>query len=582
MKNLFKFMLLCVVALGMVTCGKDNTDNGGNAPGPSNEPITFKSCKDEVRISSIESTLDIEFTASAAWSAKSSNIAWLSIEQGKSGKKGTNTMRLRYKANNTSSEREGTITVTVDGFDPVILVTLVQGIAGDHADFDVNASKTDLILSEKYLWNDEYNELIRDYAQDYRSFLSNTLLSMQTNGDDGGVDKNGRYLYSYIIRSATGRSPVAKTSTISMGITGITLVQLTEGGVATNNYAFCIQGVNPDSPAANAGLVRGDMITRINNSKINSSNYNNFYYDLLVPSNEGITLSLTTMDNKSASITSKRLYLNPVLKSKVITSGTHKIGYIAYEQFEASFDDELLAAFKQLRDGGATELILDLRINGGGHVMTSQMISTIIAGSQCEGKIYQKYRYNDTRMREMGLSFPENTKVEYFGASKGDSDYSTSDYMNLSRAFFLVSNNTASSSEFTFHALRGIDFPVTLIGKKTEGKNVGMEPQSFQYGDFYYEFLPITFQGYNAKNESPNPSGTEVDYDVDEWTNGLSDWGEVSDPLVSKAIELITGSKASVQSAAKPAAEWIPVKHFNKPSIGAIARRAEDLPTCGE
>ncbi len=586
MKKIFNLLMLCLGIFALASCGKDDVDNGGNSPTPSDVAISYKSCNDEMRISSIESTLDIEFTATAAWSAKSSNVAWLSIEQGKSGKKGTNQMRLRYKANKTSSEREGTITVSVEGFEPVILVTLTQGVAGDHADFDVNASKTDQILSKYYLWNDEYNELMRDYAQDYRSFLSNTLLSMTTNEDDGGREEDGsRYLYSYIIRSTTGRAPVAKSAEDSFGINSLIIVSLTNSnGSASGKYAFAVRAVHPDSPADEAGLRRGDMITKVNGKDITSSNYTDFYYDLLIPS-AGNQITVKTMNGtESISMTAKRIYINPVLHSEVVTAGASKIGYLVYSQFEASFDNELLAVLRNFKNEGINELILDFRLNGGGHVMTSQMISSIVAGTKGDDKIYQKYRYNDTRMAEMNLSFPDRTKVEKFGPEHGGSDYSRSDYLSLERVFFLVTNNTASSSEFTFHALRGIDFPVTLIGERTEGKNVGMEPQSFQYGDYYYEFLPITFQGYNAKNDSPNPNGTEPDYHAEDWdpSMGLHDWGDTSDALYGKALEIITGSRVATNEVAPREVNFRLERYMPKPSIGAIARNAEELPTCGE
>ena len=59
--------------------------------------------------------------------------------------------------------------------------------------------------------------------------------------------------------------------------------------------------------------------------------------------------------------------------------------------------------------------------------------------------------------------------------------------------------------------------PVTLIGSKTNGKNVGMNVFSWSNVDgFDYEFAPISFQGYNAKKQSVDPKGITPDHAVDE------------------------------------------------------------------
>ena len=134
-----------------------------------------------------------------------------------------------------------------------------------------------------------------------------------------------------------------------------------------------------------------------------------------------------------------------------------------------------------------------------------------------------------------------------FGPYSGGSQYSAADYLSLQRVWILVSGATASASELTFWALRGIDFPVTLIGERTEGKNVGMEPQNFTFGDYDYTFYPITFKIYNAKNQSCDPTGTVPDYEAGDWTgSGYADWGADDDGMLSKALSLISGGSRAV------------------------------------
>lgn len=77
------------------------------------------------------------------------------------------------------------------------------------------------------------------------------------------------------------------------------------------------------------------------------------------------------------------------------------------------------------------------------------------------------------------------------------------------------------------NGLRGIGFEVTLIGERTNGKNVGMNV--FEWRDlegYDYEFAPITFQGYNAEMRTVDPAGIEPDFAVSETESGwFEDFG---------------------------------------------------------
>lgn len=88
---------------------------------------------------------------------------------------------------------------------------------------------------------------------------------------------------------------------------------------------------------------------------------------------------------------------------------------------------------------------------------------------------------------------------------------------------------------------------MTLIGSKTNGKNVGMNVFTWNNIEGYdYEFAPISFQGYNAQKQSVDPKGITPDYAVSETASGgwYVDFGP-DEPLVHKALELIGAADAS-------------------------------------
>lgn len=168
-----------------------------------------------------------------------------------------------------------------------------------------------------------------------------------------------------------------------------------------------------------------------------------------------------------------------------------------YSAFESGFDQELFDVFKEFKSQNITELILDLRYNGGGDVTSANLMSSCIAGDFCVDKTFASYRYNDERMKALGNQRP----IQKFAYSQYD-NLSTSlsaGGLKLQKIYCLVTDDSASASELVINALRGIDIEVILIGTTTHGKNVGMEGVELTAGTDKYLLFPITFQAYNAK-----------------------------------------------------------------------------------
>ena len=146
---------------------------------------------------------------------------------------------------------------------------------------------------------------------------------------------------------------------------------------------------------------------QINGEKLTMSNYWQHYLDLLIPASAfslKITEEKTEGGTQEKDISSEAMYCNPILFSKVTeeeeTPG-HRIGYLVYSGFEAGFDQELFDVFKEFKSQNITDLILDLHYNGGGHVISANLIATCIAGAKSEGKVFTSLRYNKERMKKL-------------------------------------------------------------------------------------------------------------------------------------------------------------------------------------
>lgn len=205
--------------------------------------------------------------------------------------------------------------------------------------------------------------------------------------------------------------------------------------------------------------------------------------------------------------------------------------------------------------------------NGGGHVISSNMLSTCIAGAACQGKVYEYYRYNDSRMATVEKTARETGKEYDTAAKKFFDEFYYGDYygvdlrnyaLNMTRLYVLVTGNTASSSEAVINTLRGLDgFTVKLIGEKTNGKNVGMEVSKFTVGNYSYELAPISFQGYNAKQVTVDKNGLAVDTACEEWDGELKDYGDRSEPMLAAALSQITGQRSASVSGTRSTAPGV-------------------------
>lgn len=547
--------------------------------------------------------LSVTFNAADKWTATTNSI-WCSILT-PSGEKGQSTLQLSTMTG-TSTGRTSTITIKVNGY-PTINFDVKQNIgeAPVSEDMTVN-TKVAQYLRENYLWNDEYKTLSLDYTKSYEKFFYDALESMTTNTLDkkpytGSDGKTYYSLFSYIdkrtpITATRATRLVDKELSYSFGITGVTLVSI---GSSSSDYTiyFCVQGVYPDSPAAEAGIKRGAMISKINGEKISQSNLEHNYYSLMLPD---AVLSLTLTEDiiekgektgsKDTPLTSKAMYLNPVITSKVKEVEGHKIGYLVYSGFEASFDQELFDAFKKFKSQNVSDLILDLRYNGGGHTISANLIASCIAADASIDRTFTSLRYNKERMEKLN----NKQEIELFAYPNHYKNLSTpltEGGLGLQRVYCLVSNKTASASELVINSLRGIDVKVILIGEKTKGKNVGMEYKDYAVEGHIYRVAPITFQSYNAKGFGDYEKGFEPDNGLKiKETNPfnqegmfyiLKDYGTNEEPLYAKAVELITGKnpmKSAItrgaHSALKGQVRNVPALH--RPGYDGMLKKYEE------
>lgn len=548
--NYLSFFLLTLFSISFISCSDDD-DNKLNT-GITNQSWT----EGKFLEISQDNELSVSFNAAAKWVASvTSGADWCKLNT-TSGTKGQSTLKLSVSTSSTT-DRTARISINIDGYSPASFEVTQKGTSVPQTteDMEINA-KVDEYLREMYLWNDEYKTLNLDHNKGYEDFFYDALGSMTTNTLDKKATADGKYtLFSYIQKKSHRFNPFhsmgKKEQTYSFGITGADVRAI--GSEDNYTIYFFVQGVYPNSPAARAGIKRGSSIMQINGEKLTMNNYWQHYLDLLIPAS-AFSLKITEEDMEGGTqekdISSEAMYCNPVLFSKVTTEEEtpgHRIGYLVYSGFEAGYDQELFDVFKEFKSQNITDLILDLRYNGGGHVISANLIATCIAGAKSEGKVFTSLRYNKERMEKRN-----NKREEELFAYSNYENLATSlsaGALNLQHVYCIVGSGTASASELVINSLKGIDVEVTLIGKRTTGKNVGMEPVEYTIRNNVYEVVPITFQSYNAKGVGDYENGFTPDIEIDEndpYGRGdgyyiYRDYGSDKEFLYARAIQEITG-----------------------------------------
>lgn len=522
MKKLFLLIVSAVIALA--SCSKDEMGGISSIDNP----------RADKQVARYGETVTVTFQADGPWEAEivlKDGEGWAEIAQVKDNDKaGKGTVRIRFARNEQGTERVAELYVTVSGGSRTLVGTFTQAAGDDTSAMSayLNQYMHNRLVNE-YLWADEYSKLEIDMEVPYDKFLYTHLTKLgDTNIEDGGYYRDysssagERYIYSYISEIATTKTVPTKagelTSTLGLGI-GPLFASVYEEG--TNYIGLTVGYVYPGSPAEAAGLRRGDTIYQVGGNRITKSNYQSLMNELFYTKTGSYFLAYARyvandaeqrydlIQDNYANITAGTYGYNPILFAAILTNAEvegdemapFNIGYMASESFDSSAQEVLEYQIQQFIDAGITELILDLRYNVGGEVQQSRYLSSSIVGRAYDDQIFFKAEFNDGKREEWKfLSGPSES--DKLGKAPA---------MNLKRLWVIMSENTASASELVIAGLRGVDFPVTLIGSQSEGKNVGMVVTQEVYNGRRFEFAPITYRGLNAKNEYGPKDGFEPD-----------------------------------------------------------------------
>ena len=335
-------------------------------------------------------------------------------------------------------------------------VTEVSYCATDFANYS---------LSTYYLWNEE---IAKDMG---RLDPDTTKHPIQVVEEIRYKDEKGEDIDRWTMLHPNMLSVIDQGNTTTFGF-GLALGKFSN----TGKYFFIINYVCAGSPAEKAGLKRGDVILTMDGKDITKSNYSTVFEGGTINFGLG-ELREDGMIHKTQEIdlTAIEMYENPIMFTKTFDCGGKKVGYLWFNEFQAKTNEQLIEIVKDFKREGISELILDMRYNGGGDVSTEFILASMFAPESYvnSGGIYQQEVYNK---KQGGVQqVPFYTELQYAYYNNGQQVVKTASTfganLGLTKIYALISPNTASASESIIVGLLAFDeIEVEIIGTQSHGK----------------------------------------------------------------------------------------------------------------
>jgi C-terminal peptidase prc len=276
-----------------------------------------------------------------------------------------------------------------------------------------------------------------------------------------------------------------------------------------NDLEMRVTQVFPESPAAEAGLSRGDRIVELGGRLVSTIISSGEIGSAFGPSEIGVELDIAFVNQagtrREAHMIKRLVTIPTVSLTRVYNVGGRRVGYIFFRNFVQPSYAALDDAVAELSAAGVNELVLDLRYNGGGLVNVAQYLASYIGGVRTDGQVFAEYFHNDKNaFRNRILRF-ENKPLRF----------------TLDRLIVVTTKSSASASELVINALRPF-MPVVVIGGTTYGKPVGQYAIPFcdkllaavafalrnadGQGDFYDGFAPDCTAPDDADHQLGDPA----------------------------------------------------------------------------
>lgn len=261
---------------------------------------------------------------------------------------------------------------------------------------------------------------------------------------------------------------------------------------------FDIVSVEPDSSAAKAGILPGDILVEADGQSLAGMDVNG--PGQIIQGKEGTSVTITVLrEGERLSFTMKRQRIQSAVAKGEMLPGN--VGYVVIKNFNDHCAEHTIAAIDNLLTQGAESFVFDVRNNGGGYVTELVEILDYLLP---EGLLFRSI---------------EDGKTE---------DYESDENCLELPMAVLVNGSSYSAAEFFAAALREYDWAI-VAGEPTCGKSYFQN--TFDLGDGSAVGLSVG-QYYTPKGVSLQDVGgltPDVEVEVDEETAALI-YGQLLNP----------------------------------------------------
>jgi carboxyl-terminal processing protease len=297
--------------------------------------------------------------------------------------------------------------------------------------------------------------------------------------------------------------------------------QLSQGGVEVSyglswalaqsqtSRSAVVAYIEPSPPAATtaAGLTRGVEVLAVDGVDINA-NTSTAIDSLnagLFPetAGESHTFSIRDLNGTTRTVTlqSANFTSTPVQNVGTLATLTGQVGYIQFNDHVATAESQLVNAISMLQGLGVTDLVLDIRYNGGGYLDIASELAYMIAGpTATASQTFERQQFSDKYPNTNPVTGQPLTPTGFHATTQGiEMGYPSGQALptlNLPRVFVLTGGGTCSASESIINGLRGVNVEVIQIGSTTCGKPYGF----YAFDNCGTTYFSIQFRGVNAQN----------------------------------------------------------------------------------
>jgi len=294
------------------------------------------------------------------------------------------------------------------------------------------------------------------------------------------------------------------------------------------------------APALAAGIDRGTEIIAIGTTTSNLVSVSSLLVSggaqavsyALGPSTAGTTRLLRIKDasgTRDVSVAKADYDLSPLSPrygAQVIVDGGRKVGYINLRTFILSANDQLTAAMSQFRAQGITDIIVDMRYNGGGLISVADHFGDLLGRNRTSADLFERLKFRPEKA--------SNDSTHNF-APQAESIAPT-------KIAFIGTKGTASASELMISAmLPYLHGNEALVGTNTYGKPVGQIAVDNAPCDDRFRIIAFAVQNANGLSDYFSGIASKMEATCsagDDFTRPLGDPQEAS---IRAALDYIGG-----------------------------------------